>query len=133
MDSDYWFHYESVKPAKDEFMIGEDLKFISKSIFYKDSHVIWNDILRCKIKGDEPFSFYSEYTSENIFVEAQDPDGPIEEKPWVFQANVPKKQAVCYLTSVIKVQLPLNLTKVQIVVGPEFIITPNKNETTLPY
>lgn len=123
MDYDYWFYYDSVKPVKTEFMIGEELKFESNSVFYRNSHVIWNDILRCKNEADEQFSFYSNYTSENINVIGVGADKTPSSKQWFYQAVIPNKLSICYLTSVIQVQLPLGLTKTQQITGPEFVIS----------
>lgn len=132
-DYNYWFYYASVLPIKDEFMVGEDLRFVSNSVFYRDSHVLWNDTLRCKDDALEDFSFYSNYRSENLNAVGLGMDAKPTEKYWFYQGKIPNKLSVCYLVSVIRIELPFGISKIQEITGPEFVITPYTDEITLPH
>lgn len=132
IDHEYWFNYDFVKPVKHIFEVGEDLKFESKSVFYRDGHIIWNDILRCKENAGDGFSFYSNFKSENINYKGSGEDAEMTSKKWIYQGNIPKKLAICYLESVIQIELQFGMTKSHTIIGPEFIISPNKNAVTIP-
>lgn len=117
---EHYFHYASVESVRDVVYADDDLIMNSRANFRREAQVIWHDTLRCDLKKDEVFGFYSQQTTS---AEVQKSDVPYQDKPWIYNGRVPENDACwCYVQSDITVKLPFNLEKTQTVFSDRFLI-----------
>jgi len=117
MPMTFWIEYKSVEPMSD-FKVGELPKFVSIVETYRDSNVMFSDVLFCKFTGEEEFDYYVEYKSGSF---GKKPEG-IETNQWTFHPAVPLA-GECYCRSSIILQLPFGINRVQKIRGKVFEVT----------
>lgn len=116
MGYQYWFKYESVEPAKKVFSDDETLEFVSNADIRRPIQMRWNDILYCKRKGEDDFSYITNY--ETSIVQTT-PKKTIDKK-WLYKPNYPGFPATCYLRTEVIGKPPMVSEKIQVLTSQEF-------------
>lgn len=119
MPASHWFVYHKVEPIKDEFAVGERLRFYSTRTVNKAIRFEWSDALYCDFGDGQGFGTYSIYESANsaIIVPQENFKGP-----WTYHAPVPERSAICELRTAVTAKLKYR-DKVQILKSERFRIT----------
>lgn len=116
---DYWFEYYSVKPVKNSFNVGEPIVFRSEAVFYRESPILWNDVINCNYFDDE-IGMHRVTSTET--------SNPVKKKrqrsnaDWTYEGVLPTRPGECIGIHTITVANKW-AKKSQVVAGPVFYIT----------
>ena len=114
-----WVEYENIRPAKLEFEIGEEMRFISNVKIRFSPHIHWNDVLMCEDPKTQIFVRIDEFESSSIKAENRLPETDVY---WQWNGKLPKSPTTCYLNSQIQLHLPFGITKDDAFNGSVFTI-----------
>ncbi len=110
----YWAEYYDVSPSSRSYKKGLPVKFISDLAIYRPVDLYWIDILYCRDKTDNDFTYYDTVTDVSYLT-------PVARKkaPWTWNGVVPSYPAECYLKSVISYRDPdTEIRKTQLINDP---------------
>ncbi len=115
MPMSHWILYDDVVPVSD-IDAGEYPRFLSVlEVFEGKVNLKYNDILFCKMEGEDTFTYYSEYKSNSY---GKRPVGK-EYNEWRYGHPV-NRPGECYLKSNIVLKLPFGVERVQTIMGESF-------------
>lgn len=134
----WWAEYSHVKPVKEVFEKGDSIIMRTTVHIRRPVDLQFHDVLFCKIRGDDEFTYVSDYDSASRHAEAKYigyppswiPEGLPDSVPrlsgrWKYGGSLPKTPAICRMVSDITWSPSLGVTKrVQIESGT-FSVVPD--------
>ena len=117
MPMSHWVKYHKVKPEKEAFKTGEQLRFVSSREVFRECSLSFTDILYCK-DLDGNFEIKKLFVSSSEF---NKPTKGITHRSWPYEKTI-RYETECYLDTTITLKHIFGLTAKQNLVGPVFKI-----------
>lgn len=123
MPHSFWLSYESIEASAPVFYVEEDVLLVSNTIYGPGRNIDleWNDILRCSFDGGEYVFFSNQQSQLSNWNPPRSLDGATTQ--WVYLADVPRTEALCYIDSRITYVFDFGITKSEQVTSNPFTVS----------